>query len=76
VISVGKTLTAVQQQYITSLSADPTAWRQVQTIGYWVTISFSSYVTSDGRTEWQANYTLIYSKDDNIRLVNGSDVMI
>lgn len=75
-ISSGKTLSATQQQFITQVSGDQTAWRQVGSIGYWVSVSFSPYVTPGGLTEWQANYTLIYSKDDAIRVVNGSNVLI
>lgn len=77
VISAGKTLTAVQQQYITSITADPNAWRQVQTLGYWLQITFTSQVNSNsGLTEWVANYLFVYSKSDAIRSVQGSDVMI
>ncbi len=75
-ISSGKILSQVQQQFITQVSGDGNAWRQVASIGYWVTITFSSFVAPSGLTEWQANYTLIYSKDDAIRVVNGSDVLI
>lgn len=76
VMSSGKTLSVTQQQFITQLSGDENAWRQIASIGYWMSINFSSFTTPDQRTEWQANYTLIYSKDDAIRVVNGSDVMI
>lgn len=76
-ISAGKTISIVQQQYITQVSGDPGAWRQIANIGYWINVTFSSYVnTNSGLTEWQANYTLLYAKDDAIRLVNGSDTMI
>jgi hypothetical protein len=77
VISVGKPLSAVQQQYITSITGDSTAWRQVQTIGYWLSITFTSQVNPNSNlTEWVANYQFVYSKSDAIRSVNGSDVMI
>lgn len=77
VISAGKTLTAVQQQYITQITNDPNAWRQVQTLGYWINITFTSQVNvNSGLTEWVANYLFVYSKSDAIRAVNGSDVMI
>jgi hypothetical protein len=75
-ISAGKTLTTIQQQVITSLSGSLSAWRQVQTLGYWLNVTFSQISTTDGRTEYVANYLLIYSKDDVIRSVNGSDVLI
>lgn len=77
VIAVGKTLTAVQQQYITSLTGDRNAWRQVQSIGYWVNITFTQQTNANsGLEEWVANYIFIYSKSDAIRSVTGSDVMI
>lgn len=77
VISVGKALNAVQQQYITSITGDSTAWRQVQTLGYWLSITFTSQVNpNSGLTEWVANYQFVYSKSDAIRQVIGSDVMI
>jgi hypothetical protein len=77
VIAAGKTLSSVQQQYITSITADPNAWRQVQTLGYWLQITFTSQVNANsGLTEWVANYLFVYSKSDAIRSVSGSDVMI
>ena len=76
VISVGKPLTEIQKQYINQQSNDDTAWRQVQSIGYWITVGFETEVTSDNRIEYFATYTLIYSKDDAIRRVDGRDVMI
>lgn len=77
VITAGKPLTAVQQLTITQLTNDPNAWRQVQTLGYWVSITFTSQTNANsGLTEWVANYLFVYSKSDAIRSVNGSDVMI
>lgn len=75
-ISIGKTLTEIQKQYITQITGDNTAWRQVQTIGYWLIVGFDTETTSDGRTEYFATYTLIYSKDDAVRRVDGRDIMI
>lgn len=75
-ITPGKALTADQIATIGEDSGDPNAWRQVQTIGYWLDYTFSTYQTSDGRTETAANYMLIYSKDDQVRKVNGTDILI
>lgn len=75
-ISSGKALTVQQQQFVTLLSGDENAWRQVANIGYWVNVFFTSATTPDDRIEWTANYTLIYSKDDAIRKVEGSNVLI
>lgn len=75
-ISVGKPLNTTQKLYITNLTGDPEAWQQVYGSGYWLDCTLSSYVTTDSRTEWKAVYTLIYSKDDAIRKVEGSHVLI
>lgn len=75
-ISIGKPLSTVQKLYIAQLTGDELAWHQVQNIGYWLDCVLTSYVTVDGRTEWKAVYTLIYSKDDAIRKVEGSHVLI
>lgn len=77
VISVGKTLTAVQQLTITQITGDPNAWRQVQTLGYWVNITFTTQTNpNSGLQETVANYQFVYAKSNAIRAVNGSDVMI
>ncbi|WP_338862857.1 DUF3383 domain-containing protein [Mycetohabitans rhizoxinica] len=75
-ISVGKDLNNTQQLYITNMTGEADAWRQVQTIGYWLDCVIQSIVTPDGRTEYKAVYTLIYSKDDAIRKVDGNHVLI
>lgn len=75
-ISPGKTLTVTQQLYITALSGRDRAWQQVQNAGWWIDCNMVSYVGTGGATEYKAVYTLIYSKDDNIRKVEGSHVLI
>lgn len=68
-ISVGKTLTPIQIADITQITNDPNAWKQVSNIGYWFDIAINA---EDGT----AAYTLIYSKDDVIRFISGSDILI
>jgi len=75
-VSLGKTLSTAQNLYITNLTDDENAWQQVYRLGYWIDIVMTSYVTTDSRTEWKAVYTLIYSKDDLIRKVEGTHVLI
>lgn len=75
-ISVGKPLDNTQKQFIIAQTGDELAWLQVQNIGYWLDCALQSYVTVDNRTEWKAVYTLIYSKDDVIRKVEGSHQLI
>lgn len=74
-ISVGKTLTTTQQLFITNATGDPKAWYQVQNQGYWLNVTIVQ-VTVNGNLEYQAVYTLIYSKNDVIRKVNGTHVLI
>lgn len=74
-ISVGKPLSVEQQLFITNATNDPKAWYQVQNIGYWVTCSLLS-VVNNGVTEWKAVYTLIYAKDDVVRKIEGTHVLI
>lgn len=75
-ISVGKTLNTTQKLYIGQITGDDNAWQQIQAIGYWFDVVFQSYVTTDGRTEFKAVYTLVYAKDDTIRKVEGTHVLI
>jgi len=76
-ISANKILTADQKAFITSTTGDPNAWYQVQTIGYWVNCDIVPYVNPNtSLTEYKAVYTLIYSKDDDINLITGQQVLI
>ncbi|OJW21170.1 MAG: hypothetical protein BGO49_24460 [Planctomycetales bacterium 71-10] len=75
VISVGKPLNSTQKLYITNATGDNAAWHQVQDVGYWVGCVIESYVAS-GVTQWKATYTIIYSKDDTIRRIDGTDILI
>ena len=75
VISIGKALTSTQKAYITQLTDDDMAWMQVQNEGYWLDCAIQSYLVGD-TMEYKAVYTLIYSKDDAIRKVEGSNILI
>lgn len=74
-ISIGKPLDAVQKLYITNATASNTAWQQVQANGYWLNVVIVPFVV-DSVTKYKAVYTLIYSKDDVIRFIQGSDILI
>jgi hypothetical protein len=71
-ISVGKILTVQQQLYITTITGDPNAWYQVQNLGYWLNCIIAPLNTN----EYQAEYTLVYSKDDVINKVIGTHDLI
>lgn len=75
-ISVGRSLNTTQQMYITETTGDVNAWRQVQSIGWWLGVWLESTTTKDGRVEWKAIYTLIYAKDDCVRAVDGTHTLI
>ena len=75
-VSVGKALSTFQKLYIAEITGNPLAWQQVQNIGYWVDCQMQTYVTQDGRTEYKAVYTLIYSKEDAVRKVEGTHTLI
>jgi len=74
-ISIGKSLSAVQILDITNLTGDDKAYLKVQNNGFWFNVSISSSVVN-GVTEYKAEYLLIYAKDDAIRGVNGTHVLI
>lgn len=76
VISVGKTLTLTQRAFITQLTDDENAWQQVQNSGYWIDVQISQYVAPGNKTAYKATYVLIYSKDDQIRKVEGSNNLV
>lgn len=76
-ISVGKNLTIIQQLAVTDFTGDDKAWYQVQAIGYWVDVVIAPVVNpQNGTTQYEANYTVVYSKDDTVRKVNGTHILI
>mgnify|MGYP003288668494 CR=1 FL=1 len=74
-ISVGKPLTTTQKAYITQLTGDNTAWQTVELNGYILTLELKQNVVN-GATKYSAAYTLIYSKGDVIRKVEGRHILI
>ncbi len=74
-ISVGKTLNAAQQSYITNVTGDNKAWYQVQNAGYWVDCEIMP-IPDLLPTQYEASYTIIYSKDDTVRKVVGVQTLI
>lgn len=75
-IRVGKTLTALQQIAITDITNDPDAWRDVQNSGVWRDAAIVSYVGESGVTEYKVVYTVVYSKNDVVRKIEGSHNLI
>lgn len=75
-ISIGKPLTSQQKVFINQVTGEADAWQQVQSIGYWVGCVIVPYAGPGGTVEFKAVYTLVYSKDDAVRKVEGSHVLI
>ena len=71
--SLGKTLTSTQKAYITQVTGSDTAYQQVQNNGYWLNWVVAG---AGDPTEYTATYTLVYSKDDVINKIEGSDILI
>jgi hypothetical protein len=75
VISVDKEFDATQKAYITQVTGSSDAWRQVQSKGYWLDAAIVKTV-ENGVTTYTAEYIFIYGKNDQIRKVTGSDILI
>lgn len=75
-ILIGKTLTELQKVAIGQLTNDPLAWHDVQDNGYWYDVQIEQATGQSGVTEYTAKYTLVYSKGDMIRKVDGSHNLV
>lgn len=75
-ISVGKPLTTQQKVFVGQVTGDPLAFHQVQTIGYWLDAVVEPFTGEGGNTEFRIVYVLVYSKDDAVRKVEGTHVLI
>lgn len=74
-ISVGRTLTDTQRVFVEQQTGDPNAYFQVQTSGYWLDANIVEE-TIGGVPNFVVQYTLIYTKDDVIRRIDGSHILI
>jgi hypothetical protein len=76
VISVGGVLNDTQKAYITQITQDPKAWYKVQNVGYWVNCTIVTQTDQTSAIEYVIKYTIVYKKDDVIRKVIGTDILI
>ena len=75
-IIIDKVLTTAQKIAVTQLSGDPDAWRDVESKGFWADVVITQSVPVSGVTEYTAKYTLVYSKGDVVRKVEGSHNLV
>lgn len=74
-ISAEKELTAEQKAYISRYTGDVDAWQTVYLNGYLLSVDLAQEVTG-GKTKYVAEYSLLYSKGDSIRKVEGVHTLI
>ena len=70
-----KDFTATQKAAIDNLTGVADSWQKVFANGWWLDINVRP-VTSGGKTEYQLNYVLVYSKGDSVKKIVGNDIMI
>lgn len=75
VVEIGKPLTDTQKVYISQLTGDNKAWQQVQSQGDHIT---SEIVVKNinKKTVYVLEYTYVYAKGDQVRKVEGRQILI
>lgn len=74
-ITTEKEISEADKVYIYNVTADENAWRQIYQLGYYLITSITK-VTINNQETYQFNYTLLYSKGDSIKKVEGQNILI
>lgn len=74
-ITTEKEISDADKVYIYNVTADENAWRQIYQLGYYLITSISK-VKINNQDTYQFNYTLLYSKGDSIKKVEGQNILI
>ena len=74
-ITTEKEISEADKVYIYNVTADENAWRQIYELGYYLITSISKETINNQET-YQFNYTLLYSKGDSIKKVEGQNILI
>ena len=74
-ITTEKEISAADKVYIYNITSDENAWRQIYQLGYYLITSISK-VRINNQDTYQFNYTLLYSKGDSIKKVEGQNILI
>ncbi len=75
-IATGKQLTTTQKGFITQVTADENAWRDISSKGWWRTVSINEEVDQSGVTTYFMDYTIVYAKRDSVDRVQGRHILI
>lgn len=74
-ITTEKEITKDDKVFILNITSDENAWRQIYQEGFYLMTSISQKVI-EGQNKYVFNYTLLYSKGDSIKKVEGNDILI
>lgn len=74
-ITTEKEITENDKVYIYNITADENAWRQIYQLGYYLVTSIEK-VKINNQDIYQFKYTLVYSKGDSIKKVEGQNILI
>lgn len=74
-ITTEKEISEADKVYIYNVTADEDAWRQIYQEGYYLVTNIEKKTINNQET-YVFNYTLLYSKGDSIKKVEGLDILI
>lgn len=74
-ITTEKEISEADKAFIYDVTADENAWRQIYQEGYYLITSISKEKVNNQDT-YKFNYTLLYSKGDSIKKVEGYNILI
>lgn len=74
-ITTEKEITENDKNYIYNITADENAWRQIYQEGYYIITNIEKK-TINSQVTYVFNYTLLYSKGDSIKKVEGLNILI
>lgn len=74
-IATGKTLDTTQKGFITQITGEENAWRDVASKGWWRKVAIVQE-TVDSVTTYYIDYTVVYAKRDSVDRVQGRHVLI
>lgn len=74
-ITTEKEISETDKVYIYNVTADEEAWRQIYQLGYYLITNIEK-VKINNQDVYQFTYTLLYSKGDSIKKVEGQNILI
>ena len=75
-VGIGKPWDNTQKLYVKQVTNEDEAWREIQDNGYWLDVELQYDTDTQGIVTHKAVYKLLYSKDDVIRKVEASHILL